>query len=116
MAVKTAAAAAAAKAPLVPAGTFGWTHGVIDLPSRDEHRLRFYDDNRYRILEPYTALPNDPWYVPALQRRSHAAGVVPDAIFPVPALHDGDLGAGEAGTAGDLGCCRNGMLSIGAAD
>lgn len=50
-------------APFAPAGTFGWTHGVVDLPSRDEYRFRFYEDNRYRILDPYTVLPNDPWYL-----------------------------------------------------
>ena len=44
------------------AGTFAWTHGVIDLPDRNEYRIRFYDDNRYQVLIPYTALPNDPWY------------------------------------------------------
>jgi hypothetical protein len=27
-----------------------------------ESRFRFYEDNRYRLLEPYTTLPNDPWY------------------------------------------------------
>ena len=36
--------------------------GVIDLPSWAEHRIRFYEDNRYQILDPYTVLPNDPWY------------------------------------------------------
>jgi hypothetical protein len=32
------------------------------LPSWDEYRIRFYADNRYQILDPYTVLPNDPWY------------------------------------------------------
>lgn len=49
--------------PFVPSDSFGWTHGVIDVPSWDEHRIRFYEDNRYRLLMPYTTLPNDPWYV-----------------------------------------------------
>lgn len=61
-------------APFTPAGTFGWTHGVVDLPSRNEYRLRFYEDNRYRILDPYTSLPNDPWY-PRIQREAHAGRV-----------------------------------------
>ena len=50
-------------APFVPANSYAWTHGVIDLPNRNEHRIRFYEDNRYQILDPYTVLPNDPWYV-----------------------------------------------------
>ena len=50
-------------APFVPPNTFAWTQGVIDLPNRNEHRIRFYEDNRYQILDPYTVLPNDPWYV-----------------------------------------------------
>jgi hypothetical protein len=49
-------------APFVAAGHFAWTHGVIDLPNRNEHRFRFYEDNRYQVLDPYTTLPNDPWY------------------------------------------------------
>lgn len=49
-------------APNVAEGFWGWTHGVIDLPNRNEHRIRFTDDNRYQILNPYTSLPNDPWY------------------------------------------------------
>ena len=37
---------------------------MIDLPDREvEVRIRFTEDNRYRILDPYTVLPNDPWYV-----------------------------------------------------
>jgi hypothetical protein len=49
-------------APCVQEGFYGWTHGVIDLPTREEHRIRFLEDNRYRILPPYTGLANDPWY------------------------------------------------------
>jgi hypothetical protein len=49
-------------APAVLEGSWSWTHGVIDLPNRDEHRFRWYEDNRYQILDPYTTLPNDPWY------------------------------------------------------
>jgi hypothetical protein len=49
-------------APAVSEGSWSWTHGVIDLPNRDEHRFRWYEDNRYQILDPYTTLPNDPWY------------------------------------------------------
>ena len=50
-------------APRVQPGGWGWTHGVIDLPDRTEYRFRWFADNRYQILDPYTVLPNDPWYV-----------------------------------------------------
>lgn len=50
------------EAPLAQPGSWGWTHGVLDLPSRDEYRIRFTADNRYQILDAYTGLPNDPWY------------------------------------------------------
>jgi hypothetical protein len=57
--LRKAGCLAAAEAP----DSFAWTHGVIDLHDREvESRFRFYEDNRYKILDPYTTLPNDPWY------------------------------------------------------